>query len=37
MFTKRFLDCVKKPHTERTEQVSSVMVQDPLASVHVVG
>jgi hypothetical protein len=21
VFTKRFLDCVKKPHPERTEQV----------------
>ena len=26
IFTKRFLDCVKKPHSERTEQVSAQCV-----------
>lgn len=26
VFTKRFIDCVKKPHQERTEEVYNVSV-----------
>ena len=24
IFTKRFVDCIKKPHSERTEEVSEL-------------
>lgn len=34
VFTKRFLDCVKKPHPERTEQVSGLsLLYMPIARV----